>query len=133
MKLGLIAAVSTIAGALAFASFRTTPSTADAADACVRTDFKTEMVRDACKAGGQKAAKDAMKKFNKEKNIKSCNQCHTKLAPNYELKADAYDQFVKLGGKLIPGAGGGKGTGGGGGAGKGAGSGGGSAAPAPKK
>jgi len=131
MKLGLIAAVSTIAGALAFASFRTTPSTADAADACVRKDFKTEMVRDACKAGGQKAAKDVMKKFNKDNNIKSCNQCHTKLAPSYELKADAYDQFVKLGGKLIPapGKGGGKGTGGGGGAGTGAGS----AAPAPKK
>lgn len=135
MKLGLIAAVSTIAGALAFASFRTTPSTVEAADACQHTEFKTEMVRDACKAGGQKAAKDAMKKFNKDNNIKSCNQCHTKLAPTYELKADAYDQFVKYGGKLIPGKGGGKGTGGGGAAGKGpgSGSGSGSAAPAPKK
>ena len=132
MKLGLIAAVSTIAGALTFASLRRTP-TADAADACQRTEFKTEMVRDACKAGGQKQAKDVMKKFNKDNNIKSCNQCHTKLAPTYELKADAFDQFVKYGGKLIPGKGGGKGTGGGGGAGKGAGSGSGSAAPAPKK
>lgn len=102
MKLGLIAAVSTLAGVLAFASLRSAPATADAADACQHTDFKTEMVRDACKAGGQKAAKDAMKKFNKEHNIKSCNQCHTKLAPSYELKDDAYDQFAKLGGKLIP-------------------------------
>ena len=129
MKLGLIAAVSTIAGALTFASLRGTPATADAADACQRTEFKTEMVRDACKAGGQKQAKDAMKKFNKDNNIKSCNQCHTKLAPTYELKDDAYEQFAKLGGKLIPGKGGGKGTGGGGGAGKGAGSG----SAAPKK
>jgi hypothetical protein len=42
-----------------------------------------------------------MKKWNKEKGIKSCNQCHTKLAPTYDLKADAFDQFVKHGGKLI--------------------------------
>lgn len=117
MKIGLIAAITTIAGALAFATFTSSP--AESADACVRTDFKTEMVRDACKAGGQKAAKDAMKKFNKDNNIKSCNQCHAKLAPNYENKPDAYDQFAKLGGKLIKSSGGGKGTGGGGGTGSG--------------
>jgi len=129
MKLGIIAAVTTIAGTLAIATFSS--SSAESADACQRTEFRTEMVRDACKAGGQKAAKDAMKKFNKDNNIKSCNQCHTKLAPTYELKDDAYDQFAKLGGKLIPapGKGGGKGTGGGGGKGTGAGSGAGSAAP----
>jgi hypothetical protein len=125
MKLGIIAAITTIAGTLAIATFSSSP--AESADACQRTDFRTEMVRDACKAGGQKAAKDAMKKFNKDNNIKSCNQCHTKLAPTYELKDDAYDQFAKLGGKLIPGKGGGKGTGGGGGGGTGKGS------AAPKK
>ncbi|CAN5804929.1 hypothetical protein BH11MYX3_BH11MYX3_04000 [soil metagenome] len=98
MKIGLIAAISTIAGALAFATL--TPS-ADAQDACVRNDYKTEMVRDACKLGGQKAAKDAMKKFNKDNNIKSCNQCHSKLAPSYDLKPDGLEQFKKLGGKLL--------------------------------
>ena len=29
-----------------------------------------------------------MKAWNKEKNIKSCNQCHEKLLPKYELKKD---------------------------------------------
>jgi len=29
----------------------------------------------------------------------SCNQCHSKLAPSYDLKTDAYDQFKKAGGK----------------------------------
>jgi len=103
MKIGIIAAIATIAGAFAFATFA--PHTADAQDACVRTDYKTEMVRDACKAGGQKAAKDAMKKFNKDNNIKSCNQCHSKLAPSYDLKPDGLEQFTKLGGKLIDGKG----------------------------
>ena len=104
MKIGLIAAITTIAGALAFATFTSSP--AESADACVRKEFKTELVRDACKAGGQKAAKDAMKKFNKDNNIKSCNQCHAKLAPNYENKDDAVEQFAKLGGKLVKGGGG---------------------------
>ena len=102
MKLGLIASIATITGALAFATFSTS-GTAEAQDACTRSDFKTEMVRDACKSGGQKAAKDVMKKFNKDNNIKSCNQCHSKLAPTYSLKPDGLDQFVKLGGKLIGG------------------------------
>ena len=99
MKIGLIAVIATITGTLALATY--TAPEVQAEDACQHKDFKTEMVRDACKTGGQKAAKDVMKKWNKEKGIKSCNQCHTKLAPSYELKADAFDQFVKLGGKLI--------------------------------
>ncbi len=40
-----------------------------------------------------------MKAFNKEHKIKSCNQCHSKLAPSYELKPDGFEQFQKLGGK----------------------------------
>ena len=44
-------------------------------------------------------AKDVMKKFAKDNKIKSCNQCHAKLAPKYELKDDAFTQFQKLGGK----------------------------------
>ena len=69
---------------------------------CVRKDFKTLMVKTACAKGGQDAAKDAMKAFAKDKKIKSCNQCHAKLAPGYELKADAVAQFAKLGGELVP-------------------------------
>ena len=94
-KLGLFASITAVITALTFA----TMSTTDAADACVHKEFKTELVKNACTKGGQAAAKDAMKAFNKEKKIKSCNQCHTKLAPSYDLKKDAYEQFEKLGGK----------------------------------
>ena len=68
-------------------------------EARLHSEFKTELVKQACAKGGQKAAKDAMKVFMKEKKIKSCNQCHAKLAPKYELKPDAVDQFTKAGGK----------------------------------
>jgi hypothetical protein len=74
-------------------------SMAQGADPCRRTDFKTEMIKNACSTGGQAAAKEAMKTFNKDKKIKTCNQCHTKLAPSYELKDDALKQFQELGGK----------------------------------
>lgn len=93
-KLWTLSSVVVIAVAISFASTR-----ADATDACRTTEFKTELVKNACKQGGQKAAKDVMKKWNKEKKIKSCNQCHTKLAPSYELKADGLAQYKKLGGK----------------------------------
>ncbi|MBX3154554.1 MAG: hypothetical protein KF773_01045 [Deltaproteobacteria bacterium] len=72
-----------------------------AGDACKRTDFNTELVRDACKAGGQEKAKEVMKAFNKEKGLKSCNDCHTKLAPTYELKPDGLEKYEKLGGKIV--------------------------------
>jgi NAD(P)H-nitrite reductase large subunit len=68
---------------------------------CVTTDYKTEMVKQACQKGGQPEAKAVMKAFVKEKGIKSCNQCHDKLAPNYELKPDGLEQFAKLGGKTL--------------------------------
>jgi hypothetical protein len=42
-----------------------------------------------------------MQAWHKEKKVKSCNQCHTKLAPSYELKKDGLEQFAKLGGKLL--------------------------------
>jgi NAD-dependent SIR2 family protein deacetylase len=96
-KLGLFTIITSILGALTFATLSASAETASAA--CVHTEFKTEMVKQACEKGGQKEAKDAMKAFMKEKKIKSCNQCHSKLAPKYELKADALDQFKKLGGK----------------------------------
>lgn len=99
VKLGLIASVSVIAGALSFAQLAA-PS-AQTADKCKRADYKTVIVKEACEKGGQKAAKDAMKAWSKEKGFKSCNQCHTKLAPSYDLKADGLDQFVKAGGALV--------------------------------
>lgn len=97
-KLGLIASILSIAGALTFATF--TASAEDAAPTpCIQKDFKTELVKQACAKGGQLEAKTAMKAFMKEKKIKTCNQCHSKLAPKYELKKDGLDQFQKAGGK----------------------------------
>lgn len=94
-KLGIFASIFAIVATIGFVSFQ-----AQAAEACKHTEFKTVMVRDACK-DGQSAAKDAMKKFMKDAKIKSCNQCHTTLAPKYDLKKDALDQFQKAGGKLV--------------------------------
>ena len=96
-KLGIFACLSAIVLAIGFA---TVSFADDAKEPCKRKDFKTELVRDACK-DGQAAAKDAMKKFMKDAKIKSCNACHSKLAPTYELKTDALDQFKKAGGKVI--------------------------------
>jgi len=96
-KLGIFASITAIIAALSFA----TAFAADDANACKHKDFKTVMVKEACAKGGQKAAKDAMKKFMKDAKIKSCNQCHTKLQPSYDLKKDAVDQFKKAGGQLL--------------------------------
>ena len=96
-KLGIFASITTIIVSLGVASL--TSSDAQAVTACVTKEFKTELAKNACTKGGQPAAKDAMKKFMKDAKIKSCNACHTKLAPKYELKADGFDQFKKAGGK----------------------------------
>jgi len=96
-KLGIFASLTAIVVTLGLASL-STPS-ADAASSCQHTDFKTVMVRNACKQGGQKAAKTAMKKFMKQAKIKSCNKCHSKLAPSYDLKPNALELFKKAGGK----------------------------------
>jgi len=99
MKIALFAPLSVIAGALTFAMISAVPAPVDAADACKQTKFETEMVKNACTKGGQKEAKEVMKAFMKDKKLKSCNQCHTKLAPAYPLKPDGLAQFQKLGGK----------------------------------
>ena len=96
-KLGIFASITTIIVSLGIASF--TATDAQAVTACLTKEFKTELAKNACAKGGQPAAKDAMKKFMKDAKIKSCNACHTKLAPKYELKADGFDQFKKAGGK----------------------------------
>lgn len=96
-KLGLFATIAGIIGALTFAGM-SSPK-AEATAPCVAKEFKTEMVKAACEKGGQKEAKEVMKKWNKEKRIKSCNDCHKNLAPKYDLKPDGLEKFTKLGGK----------------------------------
>jgi NAD-dependent SIR2 family protein deacetylase len=96
-KLGIFASITTILVTLGIASMSSTD--AQAVTPCVTKEFKTELAKAACTKGGQPAAKDAMKKFMKDAKIKSCNACHTKLAPKYELKKDGLDQFKKAGGK----------------------------------
>lgn len=97
-KLGFFATITAIVVALGFAS--SAPVAAEDT-ACKHKEFKTEMVKQACAAGGQPKAKEVMKAFMKEKKVKSCNQCHSKLQPTYEMKPDAVEQFQKLGGKLL--------------------------------
>lgn len=96
-KLGLFASLLTLTGVLAFATFSSSAE-ADGTE-CHHKEFKTELVKQACAKGGQPEAKNAMKAFMKEKKIKSCNACHSKLAPTYDLKTDGLDQFQKAGGK----------------------------------
>ena len=98
-KFTFFASIATIVASLGIASL--TATDAQAVTACVTKEFKTKLAKDACTKGGQPAAKDAMKKFMKDAKIKSCNQCHSKLAPKYELKADGVDQFKKAGGELL--------------------------------
>lgn len=98
-KLGIFASLSALVAAIGLAAFTATPAQADDPTPCQRKEFKTDLVKNACAKGGQPAAKDAMKAFNKEKKISSCNKCHSKLAPTYELKADGLKQFNDLGGK----------------------------------
>ena len=96
-KFGIFASITTIIISLGLASL--TSSEAGTVTPCVTKEFKTELAKNACEKGGQPAAKDAMKKFMKDAKIKSCNACHAKLAPKYELKPDALEQFKKAGGK----------------------------------
>jgi len=98
-KLGMFASATAFLAAIGLAMFTASPAEADDPTPCIRKEFKTDMVKNACGKGGQPAAKDAMKAFNKDKKISSCNKCHSKLAPNYELKADGLKQFNDLGGK----------------------------------
>lgn len=102
VKLGLFASIAAIITTLSIASFSGAGpviETVDAAEACHHKKLETELVKKACADGGQAKAKEVMKAWNKEKGIKSCNQCHSKLAPTYDLKADGLEQYKKLGGK----------------------------------
>ena len=76
---------------------------------CAQTEFKTEMIKAACAAGGQDEAKKQMIAFvakNGDKGQKltkskifTCNACHDKLDPSFERKPEAFDLYTKLGGK----------------------------------
>jgi hypothetical protein len=103
VKLGLFSTLFATIVALGIATV-SSPAEADSPTPCVRKDFKTDLVKQACtgtpdKPGSQDAAKDAMKKFNKDHNIKSCNDCHSKLAPTYDLKDTGLKHYQELGGK----------------------------------
>ena len=71
-----------------------------AAEPCKSKKFETKLIEDACKQGGQGAAKDAMKKWTKAAKAKrpslDCKTCHSKLAPGYDLKKDALELFKEL-------------------------------------
>jgi hypothetical protein len=98
-KFGLFASALSIIGVLTVVTFSASAEDAPSPAACVHKEFKTELVKSACAKGGQAEAKTVMKAFMKEKKIKSCNVCHSKLAPKYDLKNDALEQFQKAGGK----------------------------------
>ena len=99
-KLALIILAGASIATLALAS----PQSADAGNPCVRKEFKTELVKNACAKGGQDEAKKVMKKFlaeakKKDAKIANCKSCHEKLQPNYELKKTGLEMFKTAGGK----------------------------------
>lgn len=94
---------SLVAAALATLTLVTlTPASVDAAAACKSTKFETKLVADACKAGGQKAAKDKMKAWmktaKKQKADIACASCHSKVGGDYPLKKDGLKMYKDLGG-----------------------------------
>ncbi len=97
----VLAAIAALATTVALA-VSASPAGADAGP-CKRTEFKTKAVKAACAAGGQEAAKADMKKFmakvKASKSDLTCKSCHSKLGPNYELKANGLELYTQLGGK----------------------------------
>jgi len=100
-KFGLFTLVAAFVSTIAVVTF--TSSDVSAGKACARTEFKTKMVAEACKAGGQSEAKTQMKaylkKAKKQNADLTCNSCHKKVGGDYPLKDDAVEQFKKYGGK----------------------------------
>lgn len=94
-----------LAGAsAAILSLSAAPQSADAGGKpCARKEFKTELVKNACKKD-QAAAKKVMRDFVKQAKAKSgqdvtCSTCHTKTSGDYPLKADGLKKFKDWGGK----------------------------------
>ena len=78
-----------------------TPQFADAGKDCARTKFQTSLIERACKRGGQKAAKKAMRHFVKvaKKSTRekiTCKTCHSKVSGNYPLKKDGLENFKRF-------------------------------------
>jgi hypothetical protein len=109
-KLALLAMVLGIGGVVGVTAL-TASAGDDDGPACHRTEFKTQLVHDACigadgkSKSSQKRAKAAMQAFLKDNKSKKpgldCTTCHKKLAPEYPLKDDALKTFQDLGGKLL--------------------------------
>jgi hypothetical protein len=98
-----LAALSLAAGlALSLTYGFSAPSQADAwaGKPCARSAFKTDLVKQACKDGGQTAAKKAMKDFvKKAKKTEpdlACDSCHTKVGGDFPLTKDGVTKFEKL-------------------------------------
>ena len=70
---------------------------------CRATRFETKLVREACASGGQKEAREAMKKFQRRareiRDDLECRTCHRALAPDFPLEKDALKRFRDLGGE----------------------------------
>jgi hypothetical protein len=101
VKLGF---TSLIAAALATLTLVTLqPASVSAGAGCKRTKFETTQLAEACKSGGQKAAKDQMKKWmkgaKKQRADIACATCHSKVGGDYPLKPDGMKLYKDLGGK----------------------------------
>ena len=99
LLIGLLAATFAI---VTFATIQS-PEAQDSPP-CARKTFKTKEIEAACKTGGQKAAKDAMKNFVKDikKRKKddgdaaftlTCDKCHKALKNDYPLKKNGLKDF----------------------------------------
>ena len=87
-----------LAGASLAVFSMSAPQEADAGKACARTEFKTELIKNACKKGGQSEAKKAMRTFMKKakkatKEKITCSSCHTKSSGDYPLKKDGLKRY----------------------------------------
>ena len=96
VKLGFAALVAAFVATLAVV---TVTGSAEAAAPCKAKKIETKFLADACKAGGQKAAKDAMKKamktWKKKDATVSCASCHTQVGGAYPKKPNAMKDLVE--------------------------------------
>lgn len=100
--------IALLAATFAIVTFATIQSPeAQDSPPCARKTFKTKEIEAACKAGGQKAAKDAMKSFVKDvkKHKKAdgnasftltCDKCHKAIKNDYPLKKNGLKDFQAL-------------------------------------
>jgi hypothetical protein len=98
VKLGFAALVAAFVATLAVVTV-TGSGSAEAAAPCKAKKIETKFLADACKAGGQKGAKDAMKKamktWKKKDATVSCASCHTQVGGAYPKKPNAMKDLVE--------------------------------------